>query len=75
MVQGFAFGGSTTLVLFQPGAITFDADLLKNSNMQLETLVKVGTSSSCPALVQEVLGKFISTSGAQPSARSGRVSL
>jgi phosphatidylserine decarboxylase len=40
----FAFGGSTTLVLFQPGAITFDADLLHNSGQTLETLVKVGAS-------------------------------
>ena len=40
----FAFGGSTTLVLFQPNAIAFDGDLLKNSSNQLETLVKVGSS-------------------------------
>jgi len=40
----FCFGGSTVLTLFQPGAIQFDEDLLKNSYNQLETLVKVGTS-------------------------------
>jgi len=40
----FAFGGSTTLVLFQPGSIHFDNDLMANSGQQLETLVKVGTS-------------------------------
>jgi phosphatidylserine decarboxylase len=40
----FAFGGSTTLVLFRPGAISFDKDLRLNSDQQLETLVKVGTS-------------------------------
>lgn len=40
----FAFGGSTTLVLFQPGAIHFDSDLVQNSDRQLETLVKVGMS-------------------------------
>jgi phosphatidylserine decarboxylase len=40
----FAFGGSTTLVLFQPGAIEFDMDLLQNSNQQMETLVQVGDS-------------------------------
>jgi phosphatidylserine decarboxylase len=38
----FAFGGSTTLVLFRPGAIAFDSDLQHNSDAQLETLVKVG---------------------------------
>jgi len=40
----FAFGGSTVLLLFQPGAIVFDHDLLQNSSNQLETLVKVGSS-------------------------------
>lgn len=40
----FAFGGSTTLVLFQPGTIHFDSDLVQNSERQLETLVKVGMS-------------------------------
>lgn len=38
----FAFGGSTVLVLFQPGTITFDADLLANSVRPLETYVRVG---------------------------------
>lgn len=40
----FQFGGSTTLLLFQPGTIEFDADLVRNSANQLETLVKVGAS-------------------------------
>jgi phosphatidylserine decarboxylase len=40
----FAFGGSTVLVLFPPGAIEFDQDLLINSAKPLETLVKVGVS-------------------------------
>lgn len=38
----FAFGGSTVLVLFQRGAVQFDADLVKNSRTPLETLVRVG---------------------------------
>jgi phosphatidylserine decarboxylase len=32
------------LVLFEPGKIEFDADLLANSAKPLETLVKVGVS-------------------------------
>jgi len=40
----FAFGGSTVLLLFRPGAIQFDSDLVANSKRQLETLVKVGES-------------------------------
>jgi len=39
----FAFGGSTCLILFKPGVIAFDDDLLKNSENQIETLVKVGS--------------------------------
>jgi len=38
----FKFGGSTVLLLFQKGKIEFDADLIKNSSMPLETLIKVG---------------------------------
>ena len=35
----FKFGGSTLLVLFEPGAMQFDDDLIDNSNGALETLV------------------------------------
>ena len=40
----FAFGGSTIICVFKPGAIEFDRDLLENSSKQLETLVRVGNS-------------------------------
>lgn len=36
----FKFGGSTLLVLFPPGAMRFDDDLIDNSNEALETLVR-----------------------------------
>ncbi|KAJ8095128.1 hypothetical protein PM082_010350 [Marasmius tenuissimus] len=36
----FAYGGSTIVVLFPQGCIDFDEDLLNNSKMSLETLVK-----------------------------------
>ena len=35
----FKFGGSTILLLFEPGAMRFDDDLIDNSNGALETLV------------------------------------
>ena len=35
----FKFGGSTILLLFEPGAMRFDDDLIENSNGALETLV------------------------------------
>ena len=38
----FAFGGSTIVVLFEPGAIVFDEDLIRSSKEQIEMLVKVG---------------------------------
>lgn len=40
----FQFGGSTLVVLFEPGKIKFDKDLVSNSSGALETLVKVGMS-------------------------------
>eukprot|EP00698_Gefionella_okellyi_P005094 TRINITY_DN1467_c0_g1_i1.p1 TRINITY_DN1467_c0_g1~~TRINITY_DN1467_c0_g1_i1.p1 ORF type:complete len:617 (-),score=136.05 TRINITY_DN1467_c0_g1_i1:1302-3110(-) len=39
----FAFGGSTVLLLFEPGTITWDNDLLTNSGKPLETLIRMGT--------------------------------
>lgn len=38
----FKFGGSTLVVLFEPGRVKFDTDLVNNSNGALETLVRVG---------------------------------
>lgn len=40
----FAFGGSTIVVLFPRNSIELDADLVRNSQEQLETLVQVGNS-------------------------------
>lgn len=38
----FQFGGSTLVVLFEPGRVKFDNDLVANSEEALETLVRVG---------------------------------
>lgn len=38
----FKFGGSTILLLFEPGVMQFDDDLIANSNGALETLIRVG---------------------------------
>jgi phosphatidylserine decarboxylase len=38
----FAFGGSTIVLLVQPGAVQWDEDLLINGRASLETLVRVG---------------------------------
>lgn len=40
----FKFGGSTVLLLFEPGQMAFDDDLVDNSIGALETLVRVGMS-------------------------------
>ncbi|OJD15133.1 phosphatidylserine decarboxylase [Emergomyces pasteurianus Ep9510] len=40
----FKFGGSTLLVLFEPGKMCYDSDLVGNSLGALETLVRVGMS-------------------------------
>ncbi|KAG9062200.1 hypothetical protein KI688_006532 [Linnemannia hyalina] len=38
----FAYGGSTCILLFQPGSVRFDEDLVATSLKGLETLVKMG---------------------------------
>jgi phosphatidylserine decarboxylase len=38
----FSFGGSTLVLLFEKGKITFDKDLLQNTQKGLETAVKMG---------------------------------
>ncbi|KID85889.1 Phosphatidylserine decarboxylase [Metarhizium guizhouense ARSEF 977] len=40
----FKFGGSTVLLLFEPGRMVFDDDLADNSSTALETLIRVGMS-------------------------------
>ncbi|KAF7308526.1 hypothetical protein HMN09_00701700 [Mycena chlorophos] len=40
----FAYGGSTVIALFPKGVIQFDEDLVSNSMVPVETLVKVGNS-------------------------------
>ncbi|KAJ7668349.1 phosphatidylserine decarboxylase-domain-containing protein [Mycena rosella] len=40
----FAYGGSTVVAAFPKGVIEFDADLVANSMVPVETLVKVGNS-------------------------------
>ncbi|KAF6844805.1 phosphatidylserine decarboxylase [Colletotrichum musicola] len=40
----FKFGGSTIVLLFEPGKMKFDDDLVDNSNGALETLVRAGMS-------------------------------
>lgn len=38
----FAFGGSTIVILFEKGKVTWDEDILANGKSTLETLVRVG---------------------------------
>jgi len=46
----FKFGGSTIVLIFQPGRVQFCDDLLANSNTYNETLVKAGQplATACP---------------------------
>jgi phosphatidylserine decarboxylase len=39
----FAFGGSSTITLFEPGRIKLEADLIENSSKQIELYAKIGT--------------------------------
>jgi phosphatidylserine decarboxylase len=39
----FAFGGSSTITLFEPGAIRLERDLVENSANQIELYARIGT--------------------------------
>ncbi len=39
----FAFGGSSTITIFEPGAVKLEADLAQNSARQTELYARVGT--------------------------------
>jgi phosphatidylserine decarboxylase len=45
----FAFGGSSTITIFEPGAVRLEADLLDHSSRQTELYAKVGTRMARPA--------------------------
>lgn len=47
----FKFGGSTVLLLFEPGTMKFDDDLIENSNGALETLVSFRVQYAVPVLL------------------------
>lgn len=51
----FKFGGSTVLLLFEPGMINFDSDLVDNSKGALETLVSESSSLCLPACFSNLL--------------------
>ena len=38
----FQFGGSTVVLLVQPGRVDIDADILENSLSNIETIVRMG---------------------------------
>ncbi len=40
----FAFGGSSTLTLFEPGAVRLETDLLENSAQQTELYARIGSA-------------------------------
>jgi len=45
----FAFGGSTVVLLFEPGKVNIDPDLLKNTENGFETKVQMGEKIGSPA--------------------------
>ncbi|ORY76368.1 phosphatidylserine decarboxylase-domain-containing protein [Protomyces lactucae-debilis] len=44
----FKFGGSTILLIFEPGRFEFDTDLVQNATASLETLLRMGSSIGHP---------------------------
>ncbi|KAF5378946.1 hypothetical protein D9757_008734 [Collybiopsis confluens] len=58
----FAFGGSTIVLLFEPGMVEWDEDLLINGRAALETLVRVGMGIGTGPRKGQVVPKSISSS-------------
>lgn len=52
----FKFGGSTVLLLFEPGVLEFDSDLVDNSNGAVETLVSSWLSFHAEQILTSCLG-------------------
>lgn len=44
----FAFGGSTLVLLFEPGKIQFDSDLVENTRKEMETSIRMGEKIASP---------------------------
>jgi phosphatidylserine decarboxylase len=44
----FAFGGSTLVLLFEKGKVTFDEDLISNTKNGLETYIRMGENIAAP---------------------------
>jgi phosphatidylserine decarboxylase len=40
----FAFGGSSTITIFEPGTVILDEDLVEHSAQQTELYARIGTS-------------------------------
>lgn len=67
----FKFGGSTILLLFEPGRMEFDDDLIDNSNGALETLVcSIAKQNSCSST-----NSSIGSGGHVDWASSGRTTI
>ena len=45
----FAFGGSSTLTLFEPGSVILEPDLVENSANQIELYARIGSRMGCSA--------------------------
>ncbi len=45
----FAFGGSSTITIFEPGAVRLSEDLLENSAKQTELYARIGSEMAVPA--------------------------
>lgn len=67
----FKFGGSTLLLLFEPGQMTYDDDLVDNSNSALETLARM-TSDVSQSFTNRIPGSrwYVNRSQPQPGASS-----
>lgn len=68
----FKFGGSTLLLIFEPGKMVFDEDLILNAKSSVETLLRVGSSIGHPPGIPDALNESSEPTTEEDKAAAGR---
>lgn len=70
----FKFGGSTILLIFEPGKLVFDEDLTQNAKQSIETLLRVGSTIGHPPGIEDAPNESLeATTEADRQAASHRI--
>lgn len=68
----FKFGGSTIILVFEPGRLVFDEDLTQNAKLSIETLLRVGSSIGHPPGLADAPNESAEETGTGDEADAAR---